>query len=821
MEHLRRPKKPANPPVKVPYLCLEEYDRLGFSDYPVRQGFHKGWLISEFRHLESQQRVYDKAKIKSLVQSWLFFGMLIEVLEVSGTRVKQEDFIREEGSERFLTTKKLTEYVEEWIKQGSKFSQDVEKRHIEKADECLREASKYIRNLAWDGEWSMGFLVQEMAVAILGLFGTLRDARDRRVSQSPSSLMNNPLLGVQNVGISQITYDRLSKNGWCPSQIAKLLAYIAYEDVLFYLGDMVRPDARTDHSSCSKIECLANQVDRISYKTRHTRDDCKCDEIEADANEMARILLAGDYPLINILEQPGDAVQLQVIERRSCTEYVAISHVWGHGLGNVKKNALPRCQLLHLRKLASDLWEFHWNGEKHGSLNSLKKKSIPIWMDTLCVPVDGQLKKVALRRMRETFQNARDVLVLDRELQHSEYGDFFEANFRICCSDWSRRLWTYQEGGVAQNVIVQFKDEPVHYTRDFVIQIACHFEDSPFVGSALSLGDLEVHFDRHNYAASILRIETFGMFDLIDKSQQPGKPYLLTHLMNMASALQHRSTSSQEDEAGCIASLLHLDVEAVLREPPKRRMIKVFELLGTVPAPLLFMKGTKIGDFPFQWAPSSLLGRSDDIITQRTLDRSGNFHITDYSGRPELEAQVTQRGLFIKRPGFFVLNIGRKFGPASEIRIKTTEGSKLPGVDDAGPKPTPTAKRMYKINISDPKTQETLRHGIHDFIVVVQDIRGAESAGPTWNGVLMTRASYSDREPFSIFSPRAFGGDGRSLGPESALYGHYSGWVQVKAGWSTDADHADLEIGGLTIPRGLPEGIACMGFDGEQEWYIG
>jgi hypothetical protein len=48
----------------------------------------------------------------------------------------------------------------------------VEKRHIEKVDEFLREASKYIRNLAWDGEWSMGFLVQKTAVAILGHSGS-------------------------------------------------------------------------------------------------------------------------------------------------------------------------------------------------------------------------------------------------------------------------------------------------------------------------------------------------------------------------------------------------------------------------------------------------------------------------------------------------------------------------------------------------------------------------------------------------------------------------------------------------------------------------
>ena len=68
------------------------------------------------------------------------------------------------------------------------------KRHIEKVDECLREASKYIRNLAWDGEWSMGFLVQETAVAILGHSGPPSDARDRRVSQSTNSLMNNALL---------------------------------------------------------------------------------------------------------------------------------------------------------------------------------------------------------------------------------------------------------------------------------------------------------------------------------------------------------------------------------------------------------------------------------------------------------------------------------------------------------------------------------------------------------------------------------------------------------------------------------------------------
>ena len=441
------------------------------------------------------------------------------MIEISGLKVRQENFVRDDGEAQSLSTAKLTEYVEQWIKQGESLDQEQEAKHVAQVDDCLREASKYIRNLAWDGEWSMGFLVQETAVAVLGLFGTLINARDRRASRLPGGLKQNPLLGARNVGISAITHRRLSESCWCPSQVEKLLASIPFENVLFYLGEMKRPDTgdHIDHSKCSSAQCLANQVVEGAYRTRHATDDCDCKSVQVDSNKITRILLSGDYPLVKILRDPDGTVQLQVVPRQTCLEYVAISHIWGHGLGRVGENAQPTCQLLRLKRFLEDLWDFHWRGNSHGALSDLKKQPVAMWIDTLCVPVDPQLKKAAIKQMREVYHRARDVLVLDREVSQSHYGDFIEANFRICCSDWSRRLWTYQESALSQNLIFQFANEQVHYTRDYVLQIGGYFDMFLMLGSPLFPGDLQNHYDRHNYAAATLRSETMGPYDLESK----------------------------------------------------------------------------------------------------------------------------------------------------------------------------------------------------------------------------------------------------------------------------------------------------------------
>lgn len=77
-------------------------------------------------------------------------------------------------------------------------------------------------------------------------------------------------------------------------------------------------------------------------------------------------------------------------------EYVAISHVWSGGLGNVSSNAIPTCQFKRLSALVGSLF----NGTPH-----------PFRLDTLCFPLEPQeAYNLALVRMRESYEKADRVL---------------------------------------------------------------------------------------------------------------------------------------------------------------------------------------------------------------------------------------------------------------------------------------------------------------------------------------------------------------------------------------------------------------------------
>jgi hypothetical protein len=83
-------------------------------------------------------------------------------------------------------------------------------------------------------------------------------------------------------------------------------------------------------------------------------------------------------------------------------------------------------------------------------------------MDTLCVPVGDdhkELRKQTISQMRRIYENADRVLVLDNWVEElSVSSSIYEKELRICLPNWQHRLWTLQEGVLAQQLCIQFRD---------------------------------------------------------------------------------------------------------------------------------------------------------------------------------------------------------------------------------------------------------------------------------------------------------------------------------------------------------------------------
>ena len=144
-----------------------------------------------------------------------------------------------------------------------------------------------------------------------------------------------------------------------------------------------------------------------------------------------------------------------------CLPYIAISHVWSQGLGNRHNNTIWLCQLERLQQYAN-------------RLVPPAHRPVPMWIDTLCVPLEADARMEAIKTMDAVYQSALAVLVVDQTLIDFDLASAMEQCkeedggarsgpeswqiemlMRIKASPWAQRLWTYNEAFLAQQLFFQ------------------------------------------------------------------------------------------------------------------------------------------------------------------------------------------------------------------------------------------------------------------------------------------------------------------------------------------------------------------------------
>src|SRR5271154_6734100 len=103
MDHLLISKSPAHPRIEVPYLSKTPYD--GHFDSFLSQ---HGWGEQELR--KSDLTANELEELESLLQTWLFFGLLEEVF---GKPISVSDWVRKGRNGRDVLT---TSLVRPWLK---------------------------------------------------------------------------------------------------------------------------------------------------------------------------------------------------------------------------------------------------------------------------------------------------------------------------------------------------------------------------------------------------------------------------------------------------------------------------------------------------------------------------------------------------------------------------------------------------------------------------------------------------------------------------------------------------------------------------------
>ncbi|KAF7540756.1 hypothetical protein G7054_g1167 [Neopestalotiopsis clavispora] len=572
MDHLSLPQFPAHPHVEVPRICEAEYDGGPWLSYQERERWQKVDFLGASRSADD---------VQSFLQRWLFFGLLHVFL---GAKLDQSSFVRDapDGSQ-YITTAHLPELLRNKIREDRDLDPRTKGERILHLAVCISEMDDVLTNISI---WKPDVLDRRLHLAFAAVaeelqrFSWLYYRKQDTDETHPMSTKNTFLYATKYLT------ERMKCDGWCPFQISQLGRLSIRE--LYFISAMERPALSKDHGNCEQDSCSAFQIDNTNYKTKHTSPNCQCAFIFAPQPQLSDILLSSDtsYPLIVPFEVNGDAgsqPKVRFIDSTATMEYVAISHVWSDGLGNVEANAIPTCQFDRLSQLVSKLY--------HG-------KPIPFWFDTWCFPLEPQeAYNRALIRMRPAYEFASKVLVLDGYiLQH----DALEMNTnellaRVICSPWNQRLWTLQEGFLAKSLHFQTSNSAVNLSNSFDVNTHISFEFT----------------NLWSFYEQLRPAEKMSAHGVLRMTNAEAKRALAT-----------RSTSVPDDEALCLGNLLGLDSNVIVRTEPKDRMRVIWQQQTEYESNIMFWPGSKLEEKGYRWAPSTLFDRSVVILTPEVTDAS-------------------------------------------------------------------------------------------------------------------------------------------------------------------------------------------------------
>ena len=369
---------------------------------------------------------------------------------------------------------------------------------------------------------------------------------------------------------------KLIGKGWCPNQVVMCLSTVG-SVATAYCASLRRHHVR-NHSLCSSEECVAYRITVDSAATKHVNHGCSCSHLAAPRVLVETSIRRREIPLVFLGTSHTGQMRIQIVKWEPKYRFVAITHVWSHGLGNAIGNSLPLCQL----------WRIH------GFVVNLIEAPCLFWLDTLCVPREPiQLRRHAIEGIRGVYERACMTLVLDEELLSYRAFDMSEEEklMKIFLSSWMRRLWTLHEATRSKALVFQF------------------FDGVYSVFEAIQRRLRIIKGNRHQvvfaHPHSLQTVSAFYSILLFrNKTDEASR------LAGLWALLRWRHLSWAEDETICMSNILGLDpalVDMLLQTPVQQRMEKFLRLFTFYPTQLLFLRGPRLDVQGLRWAPASWL----------------------------------------------------------------------------------------------------------------------------------------------------------------------------------------------------------------------
>ena len=587
----------------IPWLGFDhdstkQYDTVVLPSYPIL----RGWTQERLDALKLERNPFTSLDELAMFQSWLFFG----VWEAFLTRhLASKDFVFETPKGLVIRTRRLRGvigYAESLISNC-----DIEDK--ERFARLLRHALDIAEY------WNHTLVlfrspiskIRESFDAVVQLTAICGESLKFLINQFPEETKDtipNYSFWIHDPRGKRTLHKRLEARGWCKSLFDYLINDIGLCTAEYATLINANRASAVDHRSCSFDECLARRIDPKNHSTKHTNDSCHCDFRKPNLNSITLTYERGSFPLIDLDKIVSSQTDLtdcvRSFQNGSDTPFVAISHVWSDGLCSDADTGLPACQVSYIQQLAT----------------MCKNEAVPhfhlIYIDTLCIPQDKSVKKMAINIMAHVYSTASIVLVLDSTLRTVDVSTSSAARvlLQLITSPWNHRLWTLQEALLAQELIFAFHDGLYKawdlWRRAHTIPIPIGYE------CRLKLGELLVK--KHTGVARVARL------------------------------LRRRSTSVAEDEFLAVAPLLKIPVKPLTSKEGLDRSCEFWVLLKHVPRSIVFQVQEKIPLDGFRWAPRSLIGSK----ATSTMRADGDAVVTATHG-----LRGTYDLLMIQKPQYF------------------------------------------------------------------------------------------------------------------------------------------------------------------------
>jgi hypothetical protein len=338
MDHCLLPRC-ASAPLRVRCFSTGDYDGGPFTSFPARHNWEVSLYNSTLEETFSRGgEAPSVEEAEAFLQTWLYFGTLHEVF---GEYVTMSDFIAvDESGNKFLCTGTLRSTMNGLLARSAD-RESLCRRVYSHLDELITKLTAFIDLPGIEDSGTihavtlLGEALHEFAVLeALGRFP-----------------------GTKHINWTFFTKwitGHMKSSGWCPSMVMRLVdAEDASVSELYYCSQLPAPQGDRDHSSCSASSCMSLKIEPSTYRTVHTTGSCKCEELSLDVEFIREILGEGRLPLIEVA--PDGEPCLFPREEDGSVGFVAISHVWAAGIGNVERNALPACSLQEISRLVNEL----------------------------------------------------------------------------------------------------------------------------------------------------------------------------------------------------------------------------------------------------------------------------------------------------------------------------------------------------------------------------------------------------------------------------------------------------------------------------------